>query len=111
MVLARDNDVEFRDARSRGMADRFYTFTLRYGQKEAIIYLIDVDCKDHKFTWYDPDEPANAIPALDLYGKPVVAPGGETYRLSKSQLNPPPSGWMHEFCDTDWTVERRAASR
>jgi hypothetical protein len=90
------------------MGDRFYTMTLVYGEKEPpSVYLVDADCKDHEFTWYDLDEPASAIPARDLYGEPVQAPNGETYRLSKPQLDPPP-GWMHEFCDTDWTAERKA---
>lgn len=94
----------------RLMGDRFYTITLVYGEKEPIVYLVDADCKDHEFTWYDLDEPASALPARDLFGEPVLAPSGETYRRSKWQLDPPP-GWMQEFCDTDWTVERKAASQ
>jgi hypothetical protein len=94
----------------RVMGDRFYTITLVYGEKEPIVYLVDADCKDHEFTWYDIDEPASALPARDLFGEPVLAPSGETYRRSKSQLDPPP-GWMRELCDTDWTVDRKAASQ
>jgi hypothetical protein len=88
------------------MGGRFYTITLVYSEKEAIVHLIDADCKNHEVTWYDLDKPASAFPARDIFGEPVLAPSGETYRRSKSQ-HPPPPGWMHEFCDTDWTVERR----
>jgi hypothetical protein len=91
------------------MSGRFYTITLAYDEKEPIVWLIDVDCKDHKFTWYDLDQPASALPARDLYGEPVLAPGGKTYRRSDPQLDPPP-GWMHQFCDTDWTEEHKAVS-
>jgi hypothetical protein len=93
----------------RELSGRFYTFTLTYGDKNPLVYLVDVDCEDHEFTWYDLDEPEGAFPARDLFGEPVVAPSGQTYRRSKDQLDPPP-GWMHAFCDTDWTAERKAAT-
>jgi len=93
----------------RQMGGRFYTVTLVYGEKEAIVFLVDVDCDDHTITWYDLDEPDTAYPARDLFGEPVIAPSGQTYRRIQHQL-PTPPGWMHEFCDTDWTAERKAAA-
>ena len=93
----------------RQLQGRFYTFTLTYGEKDdPIVYLVDVDCKVKKLTWYDLDEPESAYPAVNSRGEPAVAPNGKTYRLSKAQLDPP-AGWMYEFCDTDWTEERAAA--
>ena len=94
----------------RVTGDRFYIITMVYGEKEAIVHLVDANCEDRDLTWYDLNEPASAFPARDIFGEPVLAPSGQTYRLSKSQLSPPPPGWMHEFCDTDWAVERKAAS-
>ena len=92
----------------RQLQGRFYTFTLTYAEKDPIVYLVDVDCKVKKLTWYDLDEPESAYPAVNSRGEPAVAPNGKTYRLSKAQLDPP-AGWMYEFCDTDWTEERAAA--
>jgi hypothetical protein len=42
-----------------------------------------------------------------MWGEPVVAPNGKTYRRAKTQLPFPPE-WLHAFCDTDWTAEREA---
>jgi hypothetical protein len=89
---------------------RFFTFRAEYREKNATgLYLVDADCRDKKLTWYDPEEPDNVFPARDLYGEPVTDADGETYRLSAAQPDPP-ARWMHEFCDTDWTAERKAAA-
>jgi hypothetical protein len=92
------------------MGERFFVFRAEYGEKQATgLFLIDADCKDKKLTWYDPDEPESAFPARDLYGEPVTDGAGETYRRSVAQPDPP-KGWMHEFCETDWKAERKAAA-
>ena len=93
----------------RMMQDRFYTFTLIYEEEQPIIFLVDADCEARKVIWYDLDEPESALPALDVLGKPVVAPNGQTYRRDHAQLPAPPE-WLHAFCETDWTAERKAAA-
>lgn len=89
------------------MAGRFYLMGLLYGEKEAAVYLLDADCEARKVEWYDLDEPDSAYPARDFFGDPVVAPNGKTYRRDSAQLPAPPE-WLHAFCDTDWTAERKA---
>jgi hypothetical protein len=92
------------------MGDRFIVFRSEYGEKQATgVFLVDADCKTKKLRWYDSDEPDNVFPARDLFGEPVTSPDGKTYRLSLAQPDPP-KGWMHEFCDTDWTAERKSAA-
>jgi hypothetical protein len=93
----------------RQLQGRFYTFTLVYGE-QPIVFLVDADCEGHELTWYDLDEPESAFPARDLFGEPVVAPSGQTYRRSNVQ-SPAPPGWMRAFCETDWTAERKAAAQ
>jgi hypothetical protein len=66
-----------------------------------------LDCEARKGEWYDQDEPDTAIPARTLWGEPVVAPNGKTYRRSKGNIALPPE-WLHAFCDTDWTAERKS---
>jgi hypothetical protein len=88
-------------------ADRFFMFRIEYGERQPIVFMVDADCGTKKMTWYDTDEPDNVFPARDLYGQPVAAPDGKTYRRSSAQAEPPQK-WMHEFCETDWTAERKA---
>jgi len=89
-------------------ADRFFAFRAEYGEREAkAIVMVDVDCTSKKLTWYDLDEPETAIPAHDLYGGPVKSVGGKIYRLSSAQPGSP-RGWIHQFCETDWSAERKA---
>ncbi len=90
------------------MDSRFYQFSAQYEEADTAVFLLDVDCKDRKAEWYDLDEPDTAFPARNLWGEPVVAPNGKTYRRSKAQMAMP-ADWLHAFCDTDWTVERKAA--
>jgi hypothetical protein len=92
------------------MRDRFYTLTLIYDEKESpIIFLVDADCEARKEVLYDLDQPESAFPARNLWGEPVSAPNGKTYRQLKTNIAPPPE-WLHAFCDTDWTTERKAAA-
>jgi hypothetical protein len=92
------------------LSGRFFVFRAEYGEKEPSgLVLVDADCKTKKLTWYDPDQPESAFPARDLYGEPVTAADGETYRLSSTQPEPP-KNWMYEFCETDWSAERKAAA-
>jgi hypothetical protein len=93
------------DRQSQG---RFYIYSLRYGEPQATILLLDAFCERREAVWYDLDEPDDAFPARDLFGGPVVAPNGKTYRRLKSQPPLPPE-WTHELCETDWTAERKAA--
>jgi len=88
---------------------RFYTVTLIYEQKEPIIFLMDADCEDRKLDLYDLDEPESAFPARNLWGEPVVAPNGKTYRRldTKQEF---PAIWLRAFCDTDWSAERSAVA-
>jgi hypothetical protein len=93
----------------RTFADRFFAFRAEYGQRQAKgIVMVDVDCTSKKLTWYDLDEPETAIPAHDLYGRPVKSMDGQVYRLVITQPEQPPLGWIHQFCETDWSVERKA---
>jgi hypothetical protein len=91
------------------MDGRFYLMSMIYEEKEPNVWLLDVDCDSRKGEWYDLDEPATAIPARDVWGDPLVAPNGQTYRHSKVSIAFP-TEWLHQFCDTDWTAERRAVA-
>jgi hypothetical protein len=62
------------------VADRPYTMTLIYGEKQPVVFLVDADCQTHKLAFFGPDEPENAEPARDLFSSPVVAANGKTYR-------------------------------
>jgi hypothetical protein len=91
------------------MRDRFYTVTLTYDENPDV-FLLDVDCEARgKAGIYDLDQPESAFPARNLWGEPVVAPNGKTYRELKTNITLPPE-WLHAFCDTDWTTERKAAA-
>lgn len=83
---------------------RFYVMSLRYDEKEPTIHLIDADCDERSLVWHGLDQPNSAYPARDLWGEPVVAPNGKTYRRIQSRLAAPPE-WIRAFCDTDWTNE------
>ena len=88
------------------MRDRFYTSTVIYGEN-PIVFLVVADCQARELVFYDLYEPESALPARDLFGQPVVAPNGKTYRLDESKFAKPPE-WLHAFCETDWTAERKA---
>jgi hypothetical protein len=90
------------------MDGRFYQFSAQYEEADTAVFLLDVDCEGRKAEWYDLDEPGTAFPARNLWGEPVVAPNGKTYRRSKTQMALP-ADWLRAFCHTDWTAERKAA--
>jgi len=91
------------------LQDRFYTISLIYDERESpIILLVDPDCEHRDAILYDLDEPDSTLPALSMWGKPVVAANGKTFRRMKGNMAIP-SEWMHAFCDTEWTAEREAA--
>lgn len=101
-----ETTIALPDAR---VADRFYTMTLAYGEKLPAVFLVDADCQTRKLTFFGPDEPESAAPAQDLFGAPVVAANGKTYR--RLPTNPEtPANWIVDFCDTDWSVEREAVA-
>ena len=91
------------------MQGRFYLISLRYEAREPDVWLLDVDCETREAIWYDLDEPETAFPARTVLGDPVVAPNGKTYRRSKVNMALPPE-WLHAFCETDWTDERKATA-
>jgi hypothetical protein len=91
------------------VADRFYTMSVAYGEKLPVVFLVDADCQMRKLTFFGPDEPENAEPARDLFGVPVVAANGKTYR--RLRIDPEaPATWIAVFCDTDWSGEREAVA-
>jgi hypothetical protein len=98
--------VALPDAR---VADRFYTMTLIYGEKQPVVFLVDADCQTRELTFFGPDEPESAEPARDLFGGPVVAVNGKTYRRLRSNPDAPAT-WVVDFCDTDWSAEREAVA-
>ncbi len=89
------------------LPDRFYSYSLFYGQDEPDILLVDVYCEEQTVDIYSLDQLEGASPALDPFGVPVTAPSGDTYRLFDTELEPP-ADWLTAFCDTDWTTERNA---
>lgn len=90
--------------------DRYYTFSMIYDEKlSPIVFLVDADCETRTLRFYDLDEPETAFPAIDLFGQPVVAPNGKTYRKMKSTVPSPPE-WIHAFCDTKWSKEMAAVA-
>jgi hypothetical protein len=91
------------------VADRFYTMTLIYGEKQPVVFLVDADCQTRKLTFFGPDEPESAEPARDLFGGPVVAANGKTYRRLRTDPDAP-AAWLVSFCDTDWSTEREAVT-
>jgi hypothetical protein len=88
---------------------RFLLVSLQYEESKPDVWLLDVDCDTRRVIWYDLDEPETASPARTVLGGPVVAPNGKTYRRSKVNTALPPE-WLHAFCETDWTVERKATA-
>ena len=91
------------------VADRFYTMTFAYAEKLPVVFLVDADCQTRKLTFFGPDEPEGVEPARDLFGAPVGAANGKTYR--RLRTNPEaPATWVVDFCDTDWSVERDAVT-
>jgi hypothetical protein len=92
------------------MLDRFYTITLVYGEKEPLVFLVDADCEAREQVFYGLDGPDSGVPARDIFGQPIVAPSGKTYRRLKTKQEELPTAWLHDFCDTDWTAERKAAA-
>ena len=93
----------------RTFANRFFAFRAEYGEGQPKgIVMVDVDCTSKKLTWYDLEQPQTAIPARDLYGGPVKSVDGQVYRLVIAQPEQPPQGWIHQFCETDWSAERKA---
>jgi hypothetical protein len=88
------------------MTGRFFTVTLVYDQENPIVFLVDADCEARELELYGLDQPENAFPARDVFGEPVVAPNGQTYRRLKTKQNELPVDWLHAFCDTDWEAER-----
>jgi hypothetical protein len=91
------------------VADRFYTMTLAYGEKQPAVFLVDADCQTRTLTFSGPDEPQSAEPARDLFGAPVVAANGKTYRRL-SIVPDIPATWIADFCDTNWSSEREAVA-
>jgi hypothetical protein len=91
------------------VADRFYTMTLAYGEKQPAIFLLDADCQTRTLTVFGLDEPQSAEPARDLFGAPVVAANGKTYRRL-SIVPEIPATWIADFCDTNWSSEREAVA-
>jgi hypothetical protein len=91
------------------VADRFYTMTFAYAEKRPVVFLVDADCQRRKLTFFGPEEPGGAEPARDLFGAPVVAANGKTYRRLPTDPEAPAT-WLGDFCDTDWSVERDAVA-
>jgi hypothetical protein len=89
------------------VADRFYTMAFAQADKQPTVFLVDADCQTRKLIFFGPDEPGSATPAQDLFGNPVVAANGKTYRLLRSNPDAPTS-WVADFCDTDWSTQREA---
>lgn len=90
------------------MSGRFYMVTMLYeDQDDPGVLLVDASCDDRSLTLYSLDAPEDSYPARDMFGEPVVAPNGQTYRLmnTKAQL---PDEFIKAFCDTDWSAERKA---
>ena len=105
MVVARNNRDDLRATRS-SVADRFYTMTLAYGEKQPAVFLVDADCQTRTLTFFGPDEPQSAEPAQDLFGTPVVAANGKTYRRLRTIPDIPAT----RIADFYWSSEREAVA-
>jgi hypothetical protein len=91
------------------MLDRFWVISMIEDEREPSVFLIDADCTEHKLSLYALDQPETSFPAIDIWGQPVVAPNGKTYRQLKVSFDLPQQ-WIQAFCATDWTVEREAVA-
>ena len=92
------------------MGGRFYVVTMLYeDQDDPSVLLVDASCDDRSLTLYSLDAPEDSYPARDLFGGPVIAANGQTYRLidPKAQLS---DVFVTAFCDTDWSPERKAVA-
>lgn len=91
------------------MEDRFFIVTLIYDE-EPIALLVDVECEDRSVDVYGLNGKDSAPAARDIWGDPVEAPDGRTYRLYDLTVTPLAENELHQLCDTDWTREKRAVA-
>lgn len=92
------------------MLNRFVTITFIYDYAGSpIVYLVDADCKARKLACYDLDQPESAFPARNIWGEPVVAPNGKTYRTVSISI-PPDNQSIAALCNSDWSKERKASA-
>ena len=90
------------------MKNRFLIATLVYGEKDLMPLLEDIDCTSGKSTLYSGENVDETMPpARDIWGDPVKAANGKTFREFTSNIEPTKKR-LNAFCHTDWTTERAA---
>lgn len=82
---------------------RFAVLAFHY-EHDPSAYMVDADCSSRELSFAGLDEPEEADPMRDIFGRPVVAGDGRVYRLINSSL-PTDQKLVGQFCDTDWTPE------
>lgn len=84
---------------------RFWLMAMFYKRKYPSIFILDVDCGKSTYKW---SELAYDLFGSFISGYPAATPDGRAYQRATDEV-PLSAGWHHQFCDTDWTAERKAA--
>jgi hypothetical protein len=71
------------------------------------IYMLDVDCHAKRIHAAHTDQPETAEAMRNVLGEPLRDGRGSIFRYIKSK-EPWPIDELAQYCDTDWTKERRA---
>lgn len=88
---------------------RFQESIITYG-REPSTYILDVDCQAMTVEAADVNQPPAADAMLNVLGEPVRDAQGKPFRYITTK-QPWPADDVHQFCETDWTQERRALPR
>jgi hypothetical protein len=86
----------------------FYLMTLDYDTKRPATVLMDTDCTDS--TALVSSVEGKGVPALDLFGRPIVAPGGRVFRHIGDAQKLTPEEHV-AFCKWNWDKERAEVAR
>ncbi|WP_372707338.1 hypothetical protein [Brevundimonas sp.] len=84
--------------------DRFAVMAFHF-EHEPSAYMIDADCPERRLYYAGLDEPEDAVPMRDVFGRSVSSGDGRIFRMVENAPEPDPK-LLAAFCNTDWTLER-----